>query len=95
MLSHASRVHLAAFFLLILFSAISCVPYSAFEEGRDFVFFEEDADLAFHYISSLPGDEGAVAPPCLIGALVILRILAFFELPPIFLLYDSLEHPPK
>ena len=51
------------FSLLIFFTAIACVPYTAFEEGRQFIFFQEEADIAFHYFSALPGDEGAAAPP--------------------------------
>ena len=83
-----------AFFLITLFFAVACVPYTAFEEGRQYV-LQEDADSAFHYISSLPGDEGAGDAPGIIGSLVVLRMRLCRSLAPCPLLPDSLEHPPQ
>ena len=84
----------AAFFLLALFFAVACVPYTTFEEGRQYV-LQEDADSAFHYISSLPGDEGAADAPGVIGSLVVLRTRLCRSIDPCPLLPDSLEHPPQ
>ena len=84
----------AAFFLLAFFFTIACVPYTAFEEGRQYI-LQEDADSAFHYISSLPGDEGAVDAPGIIGSLVVLRVRLSRSLNPCPLLSAGLEHPPR
>lgn len=88
---HAARV----FFLLLFFSAIACVPYTMFEDGREYMFFQEDADIAFHYLASLPGDEGAVEALDIVGDLSVQRTHLFLDRAQTLLFAVRFDHPPK
>ncbi|MBQ7618464.1 MAG: hypothetical protein IJS50_06280 [Desulfovibrio sp.] len=86
----------ATFFLLFFFSCLSCIPYTAFEDGREYIFFEEDAESALHYISTIPGDEGIVKAPCIIGgSLLIQHFAPMLAIVPHSISPKTLDHPPK